>query len=91
MPINMATTNETPAPRERRPSTNAPITDFQGPIGPAGISRPKHKRTVTGFGAQEIKSVEASIPEPQREAWRKYVSLPASTPHQYSSIESGIR
>lgn len=72
MPINMATTNETPAPRERRPSTNAPITDFQGPIGPAGISRPKHKRTVTGFGAQEIKSVEASIPEPQREAWRKY-------------------
>ena len=76
MPINMATTSETkaPAPRERKPSSSAPITDFQGPVGPSGISRPKHKRTVTGFGPQEIKSVEASIPEPQREAWRKYVS-----------------
>jgi len=58
----------TTATRERKPSTSAPITDFQGPVGPAGISRPKHKRTVTGFGAQEIKGVEASIPEPQRAA-----------------------
>lgn len=54
--------------RERRPSTNAPITDLQGPVGPEGISRPKHKRTATGFGAAEITSVEASIPEPQRDA-----------------------
>lgn len=53
-------------------STSAPITDLQEPVGPPGISRPKHKRTVTGFGPQEIKSVEASIPEPQREAWKKY-------------------
>ena len=89
------------APRERRPSTGAPLTDLQGPIGPTGISRPKHKRTFTGFGAGEIKSVEgkcflaryiatlaldfkkfkktfwhtciiASIPEPQRAAWKKY-------------------
>ncbi|KAL2266920.1 hypothetical protein VTJ83DRAFT_4197 [Remersonia thermophila] len=58
--------------RERRPSVGAPIVDISGPIGPAGISRPKHKRTLTGFGAAEIKSVEASIPEPQREAWRKH-------------------
>ncbi|CRK31075.1 hypothetical protein BN1708_018627, partial [Verticillium longisporum] len=29
------------------------------------------KRTATGFGAGEIKSVEASIPEPQREAWAR--------------------
>lgn len=53
---------------ERRLSTSAPISDLQGPVGPEGISRPKHKRTATGFGAAEIKSVEASIPEPQREA-----------------------
>ncbi|KAK8090964.1 glycogen phosphorylase [Apiospora phragmitis] len=33
---------------------------------------PKHKRTYTGFGAGEVKSVEASIPEPQREAWKKH-------------------
>ncbi|KAI9865853.1 MAG: Non-essential glycogen phosphorylase [Vezdaea acicularis] len=59
------------AVRERRPSTSAPIGDLQGPVGP-GFSRPKHKRTFTGFGAQDIKSVEASIPEPQRAAWRKY-------------------
>lgn len=54
--------------RERTLSTSAPVSDLQGPIAPQGMSRPKHKRTVTGFGAQDIKSVEASIPEGQREA-----------------------
>lgn len=54
--------------RERRLSTSAPVSDIQGPVGPEGISRPKHKRTATGLGAAEIKSVEASIPEPQRDA-----------------------
>ncbi|KAK4202833.1 family 35 putative glycosyltransferase [Triangularia verruculosa] len=58
--------------RQRRPSMGAPIVDIQGSVGPAGISRPKHRRTFTGFGAGEIKSVEASIPEPQREAWLKH-------------------
>jgi glycogen phosphorylase len=53
--------------RERRPSTSAPISDLQGPIGPE-FTRPKHKRTFTGFGKGEIKNIEASIPEPQREA-----------------------
>lgn len=67
----MATEQAIPR-RERRPSTSAPIVDIQGSVGPAGISRPKHKRTFTGFGAGEIKSVEASIPEPQREAWLKH-------------------
>jgi starch phosphorylase len=56
---------------------SAPIADFKGPVGPANFTRPKHKRTVTGFGPSEIKSVEASIPEPQRDAWRKFVSHPA--------------
>jgi starch phosphorylase len=58
--------------RERRPSVGAPLVDIQGGVSPSGISRPKHKRTFTGFGATEIKSVEASIPEPQREAWTKH-------------------
>lgn len=53
--------------RERKSSVGTPITDLQGPVGP-GFSRPKHKRTFTGFGPAEIKSVEASIPEPLREA-----------------------
>lgn len=53
--------------RERKPSVGTPIADLQGPVGP-GFSRPKHKRTFTGFGPAEIKSVEASIPEPLREA-----------------------
>jgi hypothetical protein len=44
--------------RERRPSVGAPIVDIQGSVVPAGISRPKHRRTFTGFGAGEIKSVE---------------------------------
>jgi starch phosphorylase len=52
-------------PRERKPSTSAPISELKGPVGPS-ITRPKHKRTFTGFGAGEIKSVEASIPEGQR-------------------------
>jgi starch phosphorylase len=63
---------ETKNKRERKMSSSAPITDLKGPIGPE-FSRPKHKRTVTGFGAQDIKSVEASIPEGQREAWKKFV------------------
>ncbi|KAJ6180934.1 hypothetical protein N7519_011395 [Penicillium mononematosum] len=62
---------ETQPRRERRPSVGAPIADLQGPVGP-GFSRPKHKRTFTGFGPAEIKNVEASIPEPLREAWRKH-------------------
>lgn len=66
----MATKQPLPV-RERRPSTGAPLVDIQGAVGPAGISRPKHRRTFTGFGAGEIKHVEASIPEPQREAWRR--------------------
>ncbi|KAJ8130612.1 hypothetical protein O1611_g3016 [Lasiodiplodia mahajangana] len=67
----MASTEHRIPTRERRPSMGAPIVDIIGSVGPAGISRPKHKRTFTGFGAGEIKSVEASIPEPQREAWTK--------------------
>lgn len=52
----------------RRPSTSAPMTEIKGPVGPEGISRPKHKRTATGFGPSEIKHVESSIPEGQRAA-----------------------
>lgn len=47
--------------RERRPSTSAPIVDIQGAVGPAGISRPKHTRTATGFGPSEIKSFEGML------------------------------
>ncbi|RFU35613.1 hypothetical protein B7463_g682, partial [Scytalidium lignicola] len=71
------------SPRQRRPSTGAPISDLQGPVGPAGISRPKHKRTFTGFGATEIKSVEASIPEPQREAWKNHAAKAFSTKEEF--------
>lgn len=53
--------------RERRPSTGAPIVDIQGAVGPAGISRPKHKRTVTGLGPGEIKSVEGESNSTQHE------------------------
>lgn len=51
--------SEQPLPvRQRRPSTSAPIIDIQGGVGPAGVSRPKHKRTFTGFGATEISNVQ---------------------------------
>ena len=46
----------------------APINTLVSPVGP-GFDRPKHKRTATGLGPTEIKSVEASIPEHQREAY----------------------
>ncbi|KAI5195072.1 glycosyl transferase [Aureobasidium subglaciale] len=62
----MATTAT--ASRSRRPSTSAPVAELSGPIGPAGITRPKHKRTITGFGASDIKSVEAEIPDEQKTA-----------------------
>ena len=56
---SMASTEAQRIPtRERRPSTSAPIVDIQGSVSPAGISRPKHKRTFTGFGAGDIKTVE---------------------------------
>ena len=64
--------------RERRPSTSAPLSDLQGPVGPA-FSRPKHKRTVTGYGPNEIKSIESSIPEPQRDTWKR------NTPKQFQT------
>ncbi|KAI9695950.1 MAG: Non-essential glycogen phosphorylase [Bogoriella megaspora] len=64
--------------RQRKPSTSAPLSDLQGPVGPA-FTRPKHKRTSTGFGPNEIKSVESSIPEPQRAAWKK------STPKEFQN------
>lgn len=56
----------TPSMRDRKPSMSAPVANL-AQVGP-GFSRPKHKRTVTGFGASEIKAVEASIPEAQRAA-----------------------
>ena len=76
----MATTT-----RERKPSTSAPISELKGPVGPE-FSRPKHKRTVTGFGAGDINKVEASIPEPQREAWVPFGSSIISTSPADSSI-----
>ncbi|KAF2634551.1 glycogen phosphorylase-like protein [Massarina eburnea CBS 473.64] len=81
----MATTTATSSgnPRERRPSMSAPLADFKGPVGPE-FTRPKHKRTVTGFGPGEIKGVEASIPEPQRAAWRKFTPKPFSNPDQFN-------
>ncbi|KAF2089506.1 glycosyltransferase family 35 protein [Saccharata proteae CBS 121410] len=72
----MATTTT----RERRPSTSAPLSDLQGPVGP-GFSRPKHKRTATGFGPSEIKAVEAAIPEPAKEAWKKH------TPKGFTTVD----
>jgi hypothetical protein len=66
-PRKMAAAAASPQPRERKPSVGAPISTFTGPVGP-GFSRPKHKRTPTGFGAGDIKAVESSIPEHMREA-----------------------
>lgn len=56
----MATEERVPM-RERRPSTSAPIVDIVGSVGPAGISRPKHKRTYTGLGAIDVKTVEGKL------------------------------
>ncbi|OJJ49906.1 hypothetical protein ASPZODRAFT_139252 [Penicilliopsis zonata CBS 506.65] len=67
---------------ERRPSVGTPISELQGPVGP-GFSRPKHKRTFTGFGPAEIKSVEASLPENLREAWRKYSAAGFTTKDEF--------
>ncbi|KMU77424.1 hypothetical protein CISG_06671 [Coccidioides immitis RMSCC 3703] len=70
------------APRERRSSMGAPISELQGPVGP-GFSRPKHKRTFTGFGPRDIKKVVASIPEPQRQAWRKFAPQAFKTKEEF--------
>lgn len=64
----MAATATDRAPRERKPSTSAPISTLTGPVGP-DFTRPKHRRTATGFGAADAKAIESSIPESQREAY----------------------
>jgi starch phosphorylase len=46
---------------------SAPLTDLKGPVGPE-LTRPKHKRTATGFGPKDIKAVQSAIPEGQRAA-----------------------
>lgn len=43
-------------PLRRRPSLGAPIVDIQGAVSPEGMTRPKHRRTLTGLGPSEIKS-----------------------------------
>ncbi len=53
--------------RERRPSVGVPVVDIQGAVGPAGMTRPKHKRTFTGFGPQEIQTVEGTFSPPATE------------------------
>ncbi|KAK3111999.1 Non-essential glycogen phosphorylase [Teratosphaeriaceae sp. CCFEE 6253] len=75
--------SSTTSTRERKPSMSAPINDFTSPVGPPGMTRPKHKRTVTGFGPGEIKSVEASVPEKQREAWRKFSAKEFKTKDEF--------
>ena len=62
---------------------SAPISDLKGPVGPEGISRPKHKRTATGLGPSEIKAFESSIPEAQREVWRKHSAQGFTTKDQF--------
>lgn len=62
----MATTT-----RQRTPSMGSSVADMKESADP-GFSKPKHRRTATGLGPKEIKSVEAAIPEAQREAWKKH-------------------
>ena len=49
----------------------ASVSALKDSVDP-GFTRPKHKRTATGLPPQEIKSVEAAIPEGQRAAWKKH-------------------
>lgn len=56
-----------------------------GPVGPQGMTRPKHKRTVTGLGPAERKSIEASIPEPQRNAWKKHSAQGFKTKDEFEN------
>ncbi|KAK0943059.1 Non-essential glycogen phosphorylase [Friedmanniomyces endolithicus] len=86
-PAMPTTSTATTTTRERKPSTSAPISDFTSPVGPPGMTRPKHKRTVTGFGPGEIKKVEASVPEEQREAWKKHSAKEFKTKDQF---EAGV-
>ena len=67
----------------RTPSMGAPITDI-GAIGP-GFSRPKHKRTATGYGPAEIKSVESTIPKEQRAAWKKHSAKGFETKDEFEN------
>ncbi|OQO06966.1 hypothetical protein B0A48_07532 [Cryoendolithus antarcticus] len=71
--------------RERKPSSSAPVTDFKTAVGPPGMSRPKHKRTATGFGPGEIKAVEASVPEGQRAAWKKHSAREFKTKEEFEN------
>ncbi|KAK6440805.1 Non-essential glycogen phosphorylase [Oleoguttula sp. CCFEE 5521] len=71
--------------RERKPSSSAPVAEFKTAVGPPGMSRPKHKRTATGFGPGEIKAVEASVPEGQRAAWKKHSAREFKTKEEFEN------
>ncbi|KAL1305323.1 hypothetical protein AAFC00_002223 [Neodothiora populina] len=75
----------TPAsPRQRRPSTSAPVAEL-GPIGPEGMTRPKHKRTVTGLSPDDRKKVEAEIPDSQKAAWKKHSAQGFKTKEEFEN------
>ncbi|RVD89808.1 uncharacterized protein DFL_000800 [Arthrobotrys flagrans] len=45
--------------------------------------RPRHKRTATGFGSREIKSIESSIPAPLRDKWKKFAATEFSNKEEF--------
>lgn len=49
------------------------------------MSRPKHKRTVTGLTPQDIKTAEAEIPDSQRAAWKKFSAQGFNTKEEFET------
>jgi hypothetical protein len=67
---------------QRKPSASGLVSDM-GHIGPAGVTRPKHVRTATGYGAAEHKAVQSQIPESERAAWKKHSAREFKTKEEF--------
>nr|AAU06197.1 glycogen phosphorylase-like protein [Dactylellina haptotyla] len=65
------------------PTPPSPSMTGQDILSQTFAKRPRHKRTATGFGSREIKSIESSIPQPLREKWRKFAATEFSTKDEF--------
>ncbi|KAJ6256967.1 hypothetical protein Dda_7850 [Drechslerella dactyloides] len=65
------------------PTPTSPSMTGQDILSLTFTKRPRHKRTATGFGSREIKSIESSIPAPLRNLWKSFAAAEFSSKEEF--------
>ncbi|KAK6343398.1 Non-essential glycogen phosphorylase [Orbilia blumenaviensis] len=65
------------------PTPPSPSITGQDILSQTFAKRPRHKRTATGFGSREIKSIESSIPVGLRDTWKKFAAAEFTTKESF--------